>query len=394
MLQIDSLLSPRTRSISVSGIRRIFELGATLENPINLSIGQPDFLVPEPVKQAAIDAIAADKNAYSVTQGEQALRDRCSRHLIEDLGWPATTGQRGDATQTMVVAGTSAALYLVMQATLGEGDEIVMPDPYFVAYPNMAKAAGGVPVLCDTYPDLRMTAARVEPLITDKTKAVLHVSPSNPGGVVATEEECRDLLELCRSKGVLLISDEIYDEFTFGPHRVETPMGPRCPSPARFPGAHEDVLVVRGFGKTYGCTGWRMGYTAGPAALIAEMGKLQQYTWVCAPTPLQHGCLAAFDVDMGPTVSAYEGRAKLVQEKLGHLCTIPEPGGAFYAFVEVPEKLGMTGNDVFEAGLKENVLVIPGGVFSERDTHFRISYATAEDKLTEGLDILAKILGG
>ena len=391
MLDVASLLSDRANALDVSGIRRVFELGATLENPINLSIGQPDFPVPRPMREAAIEAIEGGRNGYSLTQGLPELRMRCARHLVEDLGWPADLGKQGAETQCMVVAGTSAALFLVMQALLSPGDEIVVPDPYFVAYPNMAVFAGGTPVLCDTYPDLKMTAERVEPLITDRTKAVLHVSPSNPPGVVATEAECRDLLELCRSKGVLLISDEIYDEFTFDAHRIDTPTGRKCPSPARFERAHEDVLVIRGFGKTYACTGWRMGYAAGPARLIAEMSKLQQYSWVCAPTPLQAGCVASFECDMSREVAEYERRARMVTEALP-MCRIPTPGGAFYAFVEIPEKLGMTGEDVFEAGIERNLLVIPGGVFSSRDTHFRVSYATNPERLREGLAILADVL--
>ncbi len=391
MLDVQGLLSDRARLIQASGIRRVLELGATLDNPINLSIGQPDFDVPRPMREAAINAIEAGKNGYAMTTGVPELVRRCGKHLHQDLGWPADTGKAHADTRVLVTGGTAGALFLVMQALLNAGDEIILPDPYFVAYPNMATCAGGVSVFCDTYPDLRMTAQRVEPLITERTKAVLHVSPSNPAGVVASEEECRDLLELCRSKGVLLISDEIYDEFTFDPHRIDTPFGRRCPSPGRFPGAHEDVLIIRGFGKTYACTGWRMGYCAGPASLVMEMTKLQQYSWVCAPTPLQHACVAAFECDMSREVNAYEKRAQTVIDQLP-MCDIPVPGGAFYAFVEIPKRLGMTGTEVFEAAAERNVLVIPGNVFSERDTHIRISYATAEDKLAQGLDVLAGIL--
>jgi aminotransferase len=394
MLDPHRLLSPRAKAIDASGIRRVFELGATMRDPINLSIGQPDFGVPDALKRAAIEAIEQDKNAYSMTQGVEPLLRRVRQQVSRDLGWPSDIGRKGASTQAMVTAGTSAALVLMMLSLLSEPeDEIVIPDPYFVAYPNMATLAGGKAVLCDTYPDLRMTAERVEPLITARTKAVLCVSPSNPAGVVLTEAECRDLLELCRAKDVVLISDEIYDEFTFASHRVETPGGSRAPSPARFDGAHEDVLVIRGFGKTYGCTGWRMGYAAGPAWLIGKMSTLQQYTWVCAPTPLQHGCVASFDVDMRSAVDDYAKRCARVLEVLSPLTRIPEPGGAFYAFVEVPEKLGMTGTQLFEAAVQRNLLVIPGEAFSSRDTHFRLSFATAEDRLEEGLAVLADMLG-
>ncbi|MEM1422827.1 MAG: aminotransferase class I/II-fold pyridoxal phosphate-dependent enzyme [Planctomycetota bacterium] len=390
MLDLPKLLSDRATSIQSSGIRRVFELGATLKNPVNLSIGQPDFDVPRPMREGAINAIEAGHNGYAMTTGVPALVRRCGEHLHHDLGWPADTGSPGADTRVLITGGTAGALFLVMQALLDPGDEIVLPDPYFVAYPNMARCAGGVSVFCDTYPDMRMTAERVEPLITERTKAVLSVSPSNPSGVVASQRECDELLELCRSKGVLLISDEIYDEFTFDAHRVDTPSGRRCPSPARVAGAHEDVLVVRGFGKTYACTGWRMGFCAGPSDLVMEMTKLQQYSWVCAPTPFQHACVDAFDCDMTSTVAQYAERAQTVVDALPN-CEIPTPGGAFYAFVKVPERLGMTGTELFEAAAERNVLVIPGGAFSQRDTHIRLSFATDEERLAEGLGVLADL---
>lgn len=384
MLDFSHLVSDRASKIKASGIRRVLEMASSMTDPVNLSIGQPDFDVPKPMRDEAINAIDAGHNGYAMTTGHAPLVRRCSEHMTDDLGWP-------EGSAVLVTGGTAGALFLVMQALLDPGDEIVLPDPYFVAYPNMAFCAGATPVYCDTYPDLKLTAERVEPLITERTKAVLTVSPGNPSGVVMTEGECRDLLELCRSKGVLLISDEIYDEFTFDPFRVDTPFGRRCPSPGRIEGAHEDVLVVRGFGKTYACTGWRMGYAAGPPALIAEMTKLQQYSWVCAPTPFQHACLAAFDCDMTSTVAQYEQRARTVLEALP-MCDIPTPGGAFYAFVKVPERLRMTGTELFEKAAERNVLVIPGSTFSERDSHFRISYAVSEDKLVRGLEVLADIM--
>lgn len=391
-LDYDKLFSPRARALDTSGIRRVFELGATLDNPINLSIGQPDFPVPGAIKRAAIEAIERDDNGYTMTQGIAPLRARVCEHLKEDLGWPGDLGERGAGTQAMVTSGTSGALLLTMLALLGEGDEIIVPDPYFVAYPSMPVVAGGRAVLCDTYPDFRMTADRIEPLITGRTKAVLIDSPSNPAGVVMSEEECRSVLELCRSRGVLLVSDEIYDEFTFSDHMVDVGGGRRAaPSPARFEGAHEDVLVIRGFGKTYGCTGWRMGYAAGPAPVIAELTKMQQYSYVCSPTPLQHGCLASFGVDMRETVARYARRRDLALEILREATEAPTPGGAFYLFAEAR---GMTGQELFERAVERNVLVIPGNVFSSRDTHFRVSVACPEDRLEHGLRAIAGILGG
>lgn len=389
-MDFTNYFSDRAMAIDASGIRRIFHLGASLTDPINLSIGQPDFPVPDPIKQAAIDAIERDRNGYTLTQGIPELQHAIATHLKADLGWDIP---RGDAS-TVVTGGTSGALLLTALATLGPGDEAIIPDPYFVLYPALPTLCGAKAVLCDTYPDFRMTAERVEPLITERTKFVLVCSPSNPCGVVNSRQECRDLLDLCRRKNVLLISDEIYDEFTF-PEFHDAEAGRRqAPSPARFPGANEDVLVVRGFGKTYGCTGWRMGYVAGPPALVEQITKMQQYTFVCAPSIAQWGCVAAFGVDQSETVLRYQKRRDMVLEALRRHTTVATPGGAYYVFPEVPKSLGITAQQFVERAIERNVLTIPGNVFSTRDTHLRISYATDEARLARGVEILCDLMQG
>lgn len=386
-MDIGSLIADRARGIDASGIRRIFELGAKLKDPINLSIGQPDFAVDDSIKRAAIDAIEQDHNGYTLTQGIAPLLDRTRAHLATNLGWPADDPDLG----LFVTSGTSGALLLAMLALIGEGDEVIIPDPFFLAYPAMVKMCGGVPVSCDTYPDFSMTAQRVEPLITPRTKLVLANSPSNPAGVVLDRKACDDLRELCERRGVVLLSDEIYDEFTFSDATTDRDLKGRavCPSPLRTPDAWRSSLLVRGFGKTYGITGWRLGYAAGPKALIDQMSKIQQYTYVCAPAPLQHGALAAFDVEMGPTVERYRARRDMVIDKLSPLTEVATPGGAFYAFVRVPE--GMTGTEFCERAIERSVLVIPGGTFSSRDTHFRLSFAAPEERLSRGLEVIREL---
>ncbi|HZW09382.1 MAG TPA: aminotransferase class I/II-fold pyridoxal phosphate-dependent enzyme [Phycisphaerales bacterium] len=394
-MDIQRLLSDRARAIEASGIRRVFELGAKLKDPINLSIGQPDFPVPDEIKRAAIEAIELDRNGYTLTQGIPELRERIERELAHDLGWSfADASDPG----VLVTSGTSGALLLAMLALVGPGDEFIIPDPYFVMYPHLAPICAGKAVRCETYPDFRMTAARIEPLITARTKAVLFNSPGNPTGVVASREECRDVLDLCRRRGVFLISDEIYDGFVFEDgatdHAAKSPGDRRCPSPARAPGAGEDVLVIRGFGKTYGVTGWRMGYAAGPRALLAEIAKLQQYTFVCAPSMAQWGCLAAFDADISGHVREYQSRRDMVVERLGAVTDLTAPAGAFYAFPRVPERLGLTATQLVARAVERNLLTIPGHVFSSRDTHLRLSFAAPREKLGRGLEILAELLAG
>lgn len=388
------LICDRGRAIDTSGIRRVFQLAQSLDDPINLSIGQPDFAVPDAIKRGAIDAIHADRNGYTASIGIPQLLDGIDGVMRHDLGWDtAHAGYR-----SMVTSGTAGGLLLLFLALIGPGDEAIIPDPYFVMYPHLATITGGRAVRCETYPDFRMTAERVEPLITERTKLVLFNSPNNPSGVVSPKTDCRELLELCRSKGVLLVSDEIYDEFTFSDGLTDVaagdPADARCPSPARFAGAQEDVLVIRGFGKTYGCTGWRMGYAAGPAPVIDAMIRIQGYTFVCAPSIAQWGALAALDVDMSGTVADYQSRRDRVHAALSEVTDVAMPGGAFYAFPKVPERLGLTGTEFVDRCIERNLLVIPGAAFSDRDTHIRISFAAPAAKLEAGLAILQELMSG
>jgi aspartate/methionine/tyrosine aminotransferase len=242
-------------------------------------------------------------------------------------------------------------------------------------------------VLCDTYPDFRMTADRIERLITPRTKAVLLNSPGNPTGVVLGTREIGEIVELCRAKGILLISDEIYDEFTFSEAREQG----RFPTPATFT---KDCLLVRGFGKTYGCTGWRLGYVAGPHEIVQSIAKLQQYTYVCAPSMAQYAAVHAYDIDMQPWVDRFEKRRDRVLEAFRGLAEVARPGGAFYAFVKVPEQLGISASQFVERAIERSVLVIPGKVFSTRDTHFRLSFAAKEETLDRGLGVLTDIMRG
>ncbi|MEM8756481.1 MAG: aminotransferase class I/II-fold pyridoxal phosphate-dependent enzyme [Planctomycetota bacterium] len=388
------LICDRGRAIDTSGIRRVFQLAQSLDDPINLSIGQPDFAVPHAIKRGAIEAIEQDRNGYTPSVGIPGLLERIDGTMRHDLGWDIGS----DNYRSMVTSGTAGGLLLLFLALMGPGDEAVIPDPYFVMYPHLATIAGGTAVRCDTYPDFRMTAERVEPLLTERTKLVLFNSPNNPSGVVSSKDECRELLELCRSRGVLLVSDEIYDEFTFADGLTDSaaadPADARCPSPARFNDAQDNVLVIRGFGKTYGCTGWRMGYAAGPAPVIDAMLRIQGYTFVCAPSIAQWGALAAMDVSMAGTVDAYQQRRDRVYAALSEVTDLAMPRGAFYAFPRVPEHLGMTGTAFVERCIERNLLVIPGAAFSDRDTHIRLSFAAPDAKLDAGLALLQELMRG
>lgn len=364
-----SLVSRRAAGIDASGIRKVFDLAAKLKDPINLSIGQPDFDVPDPAKDAAIAAIRRGDNRYTQTQGiatlRDALRQRCSAELGRDVG------------EVLITSGVSGGLMLSMMSLLDPGDELIYLDPYFVMYPHLLRMIGGVGVAVDSYPHFRFDAARVEAAITPRTRAILLNSPANPSGAVLDERDVRAAVELARKHDLLLISDEIYDAFVYDAPFV---------SPASF---YEKTLVLRGFSKSHAMTGWRLGYAFGPPDLVGAMTKLQQYTFVCAPSAFQHAAVAALDLDMSAHREAYRKKRDLVVAMLAGKFELTTPGGAFYAFPKLPA--GTSGAAFVERAIANNVLVIPGNVFSARDTHFRISYATSDEKLMQGLEILRKL---
>jgi aspartate aminotransferase/aminotransferase len=228
-------------------------------------------------------------------------------------------------------------------------------------------------VLVDTYPDFRIDIARVEAAVTERTRCAMVNTPVNPTGTVATTDELRALADLCRRRGILLISDEVYRAFCY-----DRPFT----SPATW---NQDVLVVDGFSKTYGMTGWRLGYAHGPSRLIQEMAKLQQFSFVCAPSIAQHAGVVALDQDLTPQTDAYRRKRDLVVAALGDCYDLPATEGAFYAFPRAPWG---TANEFVAEAIKHNLLIIPGNVFSRRDSHFRISYAVDDGTLRRGLDLL------
>ncbi len=256
-------LSQRSAAVDASGIRKVFDLAAGLKDPINFSIGQPDFDVPDPIKEAAIAAIRDGFNSYTPTQGMQELRDAIGNELAEEFaGWTNTV---------IITSGVSGGLMLAMMATLNPGDEMIFVDPYFVMYKNLAKMLGIVPVPVDSYPDFAFPAEKIEKAITPRTKMLIVNSPSNPTGVVYSEADLKAAADIAERHNLLVISDEIYEALSYD-----------GPSNSMVEYAPDRTILLRGYSKTYGMPGWRMGFAAGPEPILQEMAKLQQYTYVCA----------------------------------------------------------------------------------------------------------------
>lgn len=370
MITRGQLIAEHVKPIGSSGIRRVFELGATLKDPIDLSIGQPDFPVPDNVKEAMIRAIKQDRNSYTVTRGIPQLRDRIAKQLEDEFDWKP---------DLFVTSGVSGGLLLALMACVNPGDEVLLCDPYFVSYEHLVRLVHGVPVHVSLYDDFELHPDRFENAITEKTKLVLLCSPCNPTGVVYREQNISTVARIAEKNDLLILSDEIYNTLAYD--------GP-SPSPVRF--APERTVLLRGFGKSYAMTGLRMGYAAGPSEIISEMAKLQQYTFVCAPHPVQFGGLEAMDTDMSAQIDSYRLKRDLICDELEGAFEFVRPSGGFYVFPRIPSAYKSATAFVEEA-IRRNVLVIPGEVFSRQDTHFRISYAAPDEKIREGCKILRSL---
>jgi aspartate aminotransferase/aminotransferase len=364
-------IAQRTSVIDSSGIRKVFDLAAKLKDPINLSIGQPDFDVPENIKEAAIEAIQTGKNAYSPTQGIGPLREALAAEVAAKYAH--------EDRDVFVCSGTSGGLVLSMLSMIDPGDEVIYLDPYFVMYPALVQLCGGVPVPVDSYPDFRLDPDKIAAAITPKTKMILLNSPANPTGVTAGEQDLKAVAELAADKNIALVSDEIYSRFFYDSD---------FSSPASF---NENTIVIDGFSKSHAMTGWRVGYVHGPTEVIQTMLKLQQYSFVCAPQPAQWGALRAMETNLDGHIEDYRRKRDLIVDGLSDCYELTKPGGAFYVFPKAPIA---SGEKFVEKAIEQGLLIIPGNIFSEKDTHFRISFAANDDTLHRGIELLRKLAKG
>lgn len=374
-----NFISEKVARTPPSGIRKFFDIAATMDNVISLGIGEPDFITPAPILEAGVDSLHRGETQYTSNSGTIELREALSRHLNERYQVPYAA-----ESEILVTVGVSEALYLAMTAVIDPGDEVIIPEPCFVAYAPEVVFAGGVPVTVPTYvtDDFRVTAETIEKAITPQTKAILIGYPNNPTGAVMTREVMTDIAALTIEHDLLVISDEIYDRLVYGIEHVCVPS---------LPGMRDRTILLGGFSKDYAMTGWRIGYTCANPDLLAAMRKVHQYTIMSAPTTAQAAGLTALEQGekyVEEMRQEYDRRRRLIVDgfnTLGLDCF--EPKGAFYAFPSIAAS-GMNSDDFAWTLLEEQeVALVPGNAFGESGNGFvRASYATAYEDIEEALN--------
>ncbi|MFB6194336.1 MAG: pyridoxal phosphate-dependent aminotransferase [Halobaculum sp.] len=360
--------SSRVEQVSISGIREVFEAAGA--DAINLGLGQPDFPTPAHARQAAVEAIEAGKaDAYTSNKGTPALREAIAAKHDRDNGFTV------DPANVIATAGGSEALHVTMEAHVDPGDEVLIPDPGFVAYDALTRVAGGTPVPVPLREDLTQDPAAIEERITEDTAAFVVNSPGNPTGAVASEADVREFARIADEHDVLCVSDEVYEHQIFaGDHH----------SPMTYADS-DNVVVVNACSKTYSMTGWRLGWVTASERRIERMLRVHQYVQACASAPAQYAAEAALSGPQEPVEEmrrTFERRRDLVVEGLADAgLDCPTPEGAFYAMPRVPEGF-------VDAVLERGVVIVPGEAFGERGAgHARVSYATDEEDLRAALDV-------
>ncbi|MFN3761610.1 MAG: pyridoxal phosphate-dependent aminotransferase [Anaerolineae bacterium] len=385
MPRVRNFVSERIASVPPSGIRRFFDIAATMEDVISLGIGEPDFTTPEPILQAGIEALRRGETHYTSNSGLMELRRAIAEHLDRLYGQTYNP-----ASEILITVGVSEALYLACAATLDPGDEVIIPEPCFVSYAPEVIFAGGVPVMVPTSAEnhWQVTAEAIEAAVTPKTKALLLGYPSNPTGAVMSRERLNEIATVVKRHNLLVISDELYDRLVYDTQHVCFPS---------LPGMYSRTILLMGFSKAYAMTGWRIGWAAGPAEIMEMMRRVHQYTIMCAPTVAQYAALVALK-EGEPFVEEmrreYDRRRRLIVSGLNEIgLTCVEPKGAFYAFPSIAIT-GMDENTFAEKLLQEErVAVVPGSAFGPSGKGYvRCSYATAYEKIEEALERMRRFV--
>ncbi len=384
MIDYSKVIASRAAEIKPSGIRKFFDILETMKGVVSLTVGQPDFPTPWHVRDAAIDSIQKGKTYYTSNAGTPELRREISAYLSR------TFGIDYNENEIITTVGGSEAIDIIIRTLAGEGDEVIVHNPNFVCYEPLVHLCGARAVVIDTKEEdgFKVTAKALRSAITERTKAVIMTYPNNPTGAIMEREDWEQIADVLRDTNIVLISDEIYAELTYGKKHV---------SPASVSDLYERTVTVGGFSKAFAMTGWRLGYLAAPEEIIHTVYKIHQYAIMCAPTASQYAGIEAMrhgEDDVKMMVAEYDRRRKILLsefKKMGISCY--EPKGAFYVFPNI-KKFGLTSEEFAEKLLFEyNCAVVPGSAFGECGEGFvRISYAYSLEHLYKGLECIRKMI--
>lgn len=379
MMDYAKLLSPVVQEVKPSGIRKFFDIANTMKDVISLGVGEPDFPTPWEIRKAGILSLEAGKTRYTANRGLEQLREEISHWMARKYGL-----SYDPSSEILVTVGGSEAIDATIRAAVCQGDEVIIPQPSYVCYEPLVRLTGGVPVILETTAehDFRVTPEMLRGALTERTKLLILPYPCNPTGGIMERADLEALAEILRGTNVLVLSDEIYSELTFG--------GKRHVSPAAVDGMKERTVVVNGFSKTFSMTGWRMGFACGPAELMKQITKIHQFAIMCAPTTAQYAAVEALrhgDDAVEAMKEEYDMRRRLIVagfNRLGLSCR--EPMGAFYAFPCI-RSTGLTSDEFCERLLyAERVAVVPGTAFGAGGEGFiRASYCYSTDHIKEAL---------
>lgn len=378
-------LAEKITRLKPSGIRKFFDIAATMKDVISLGIGEPDFATPEPIVQAGIRSLLAGETHYTSNHGLLPLREAISEH-IHDL----YQVHYDPGNEILMSVGVSEALYLIFTAILNPGDEVIIPNPCFVSYQAEVELAGGVPVEIPTFmkDNFEPEPELIERAITPRTKAIFIGYPSNPTGAVASRQTLLEIAEIAEKHDLLVVSDEIYDRLVYGVEHV-------CF--ASLPGMRDRTVTMSGFSKSYAMTGWRIGYVAAPASILKGLVRIHQYSVMSAPTVSQYAALEALrsgEPYVQEMLTEYDRRRQLIVKGFNRIgLETFEPRGAFYAFPKVTVS-GFNDEEFCDRLLMEaRVAMVPGSAFGAAGTGFaRASYATSYEKIEEALQRIEDFL--
>jgi aminotransferase len=379
-------IANRVATLKPSGIRKFFDIAASMPDVISLGIGEPDFITPKPILEAGIASLQGGATGYTSNAGVMGLRKAVSGHLQRMYGV-----SYDPATEIMISVGVSEALYLALTAILEPGEEVIVPTPCFVSYQAEVILAGGVPVEIPSHfeDDFQPDIQAIADAVTNKTKAILVGYPNNPTGAVASRDTLIEIGKIAEKHDLVVLSDEIYDQLVYGVDHVCFPS---------LPDMRPRTILLGGFSKDYAMTGWRVGYAAAPAEILQGLLRIHQYTVMCAPTTSQMAALKALEAGapyVAEMQAEYDRRRRLIVDAFNEFgMPTVEPRGAFYAFprINIP---GMDDEQFAMDLLKEEqVAVVPGSAFGPGGEGFiRCSYATAYEKIEQALEHVGRFIG-